>query len=236
MFEELTATLANGQKVPIEYNNLANGIEVPYPTTNQSLVVEDTILYINSSNSNLVDVLSQNPLTINYRVRIESMNQVGFKSFAREDSFFDLDINVEIPFEGKAQGFYYERTEDFNIEDFDGADEADFKLLAENNIPLDIRLQMYFLDAGNQVIDSLFSNTQTPVLFGAPIDASGLANGSTKTTLQSIFRSERFNGVKDAIKTKTTFSLNTPGLGSTSVILSEGQDITISTGVKLKYD
>src|SRR5690606_25412531 len=116
---------------------------------------------------------------------------------------------------------------------YDDVDDAEFKLVVDNAIPLDVEVQAYFLDASNNVIDSLLDAPQR-IVGAAPVDSQGEPTGVTRKITFAPFAEARFQKIKTSatrILLNTAFS--TLNNGNTSVKIYSSQDVKIKMGVKL---
>ena len=79
--------------------------------------------------------------------------------FLTDTSFLSVDVVVELPLYGRAQGVEFSDTFDIDLSDLDRVTNADFKLVADNGFPMDIEMQIYFYDnAGDEIIQSTATN------------------------------------------------------------------------------
>jgi len=74
-----------------------------------------------------------------------------------------ITLDTEIPLYGKLNGITVSDTLAIDLSDLKEADveSSSLKISAQNEMPLDARIQIYFLDDGHSVVDSLFTTNQT---------------------------------------------------------------------------
>jgi len=148
------------------------GLPVPFslnaPTIAQLGQRVKTSIVLNKQNSNIDDFLNLLPQKIEYGVE-GIINPAGSAPghFVMDTSYFDVEIEIEIPLEGYASGFTLQDTLAFAFdEDPEMIDWIIFRVNAESTFPFDAKVQVIFLDDNYQIIDSLFDK-QTRIIPGA---------------------------------------------------------------------
>ena len=96
-------------------------------------------------------------------------------NFMADTSKLRVTLNTEIPLYGKITGITVIDTLDVDLSDINKTKVRDgsFKVTAQNELPLDARIQVYLLDAQFQVMDSIFASNQTHLVKASTVDASG---------------------------------------------------------------
>lgn len=86
-----------------------------------------------------------------------------------------ITLNTEIPLYGKLNGITLSDTLSVDLSDLKEADveSSSLKITAQNELPLDARIQIYFLDAGHAVQDSLFTTAQTYLVRASALTPAG---------------------------------------------------------------
>ncbi|MEO6037547.1 MAG: hypothetical protein ABIQ93_03970, partial [Saprospiraceae bacterium] len=100
--------------------------------------------------------------------------------------------------------------------------------------PISALLQMYFLDANANRIDSLFSSGPQPLLNAAPIDANGKATGTTRTENFIPMSASRFDRIRQAKKAFLQTSFTTAENGTVPVKLIATNKAVIKMGLKVR--
>jgi hypothetical protein len=142
------------------------GLPVPFllnsPTIAQLGQRVKTSIELNKQNSNIDDFLNLLPQKIEYGVE-GIINPAGVTpgNFMMDTSYFEVEVEIEIPLEGYASGFTLADTLEFSMdEDLDILEYILFRVNAESTFPFDARLQVTFLDENYQILDSLFGAPQ----------------------------------------------------------------------------
>lgn len=107
----------------------------------------------------------------------------GQQQFISDSSRFSVDLEVELPFWGRATLFAMQDTLDFNVADaikdsgdftMDNIEYVMFKLNVENGMPMDVIFQLYFTDTLFNVYDSLFyTPTESQIIQSGVLNSAG---------------------------------------------------------------
>jgi hypothetical protein len=152
---------------PYDVSLAGPGLPVPFmlnaPTINQVGQFANTSLILNKGNSNIDDFLNLLPNVIEYGVEgVINPSGVVPGNFVLDTSYFNVEVEIEIPLEGYASGFTLQDTMDFSfdtdIEQINMIDWILFRLNAESTFPIEATVQVVFLDSNYTVLDSLFKN------------------------------------------------------------------------------
>lgn len=173
------------RQLGVESVFLRNGIAFPYPNINEVGQTKRDTFTFNKSNSNLDVLFGSGPVAVAYDVDAFTNpdGNTGQKGFITDKSFYRVQVEVELPLYGSVSNFVAQDEYPINLEQYNNIKALEFKLVADNEIPLDIALQGYFLSSSGQVIDSLFQGA-TQIVPGALTNAEGISTKpSTKTTL-----------------------------------------------------
>ncbi len=231
VFNVITVT---GAILPLQSPYVTNGINFPYPAMNEVGQVKTDRFVFNKHNSNIDVILGAGPVAVDYDVNALTNpdNNPGIRGFITDESYYRVRVEVELPLHGRASGFVARDTFDLNLGDLTGVDFAEFKLFTENELPLDIELQAYFLDAEGRPLDSLF-NTQQLVVRSTGVNAQGLAVGKATQSQIVPFSDARFERIKTARRVAIAASFSTLNNGTRSIKVLANQQIRIKLGAKL---
>jgi hypothetical protein len=147
-------------------------------------------LIVNKSNSNVTEFVSNLPNQMSYDFDIK-FNPIGNVSnnndFLYINTGVSVNLDAEIPLNFRASNLIIIDTSDFTIDSTSQEDASRIKdgfinLYAQNWYPFDLTAQFYLLNEDNQIIDSVFSSSQT--LKGA-IPKFGIVDAPFSSTLQS---------------------------------------------------
>lgn len=231
----LDVVTVRNEVLPLQSTYVINGIDFPYPSFAELGQVKRDSFYFTRDNSNIDKILSASPKAIEYDVDAVTnpTNNRNIRGYITDQSYYKVNMEVELPLYGRAAGFTIRDTLDLNFDEYDNVTDAEFKLVVDNGIPLDVVVQGYFLNASNQVIDSLLTAPQT-VIASAPVDANGVANGTQQKITLIPIAEERFIKIRDqAQRLWINASFSTLNNGITSVRVLNSQQVRIRLGAKL---
>ena len=173
----------SGNIFPLESTYIATGIDFAYPTAQEQGQTKTTYFTFDKTNSNIKQIFNDKIVRVVYD--IDAIPNPDFDesvtNFLNDQSFFKVNVDVEIPMHLKANDFVVGDTFNIDLKDFDDAKQATFKTIVTNGFPVDIFLQGYFLNESNQTIDSLFNGAPIS-LEGPPVGGNGKATTTTSVT------------------------------------------------------
>jgi hypothetical protein len=200
-----------------------------------------TIFTVNNTNSTdgggmvaLKTALSKGPQKITYAVNPVLGNQKGF---IKDDSKITIIGKLIIPFYGRISSYSLQDT--FAISKIQYADSIDlleFYIKTENRVPIEMRLQVYFVDTTNSYarIDSFFTDP-LPLLKAPVVDLAGasVSPGIDEQTVS--FPHARIKPLEKANRLIVKANMQTPNPGSQDVkfFKTNNLDIKISMHAKL---
>ena len=185
----LKVSVFNSFSVPIDFNFLY--LDAINPDKNPSVIpfrADDTVgiqplelprpanfttgittKILNRTNSNIDSVLSFLLQKVAYDSEAQ-FNPDGVpppgqqRNFITDTSDIGLDVEFRIPFNGRATNFLLIDTIPFTFDATDIADNGTVRIIADNGFPIEIDLQVGFLDSNNVEFDSLFDNGSMPAI------------------------------------------------------------------------
>jgi len=124
-----------------------------------------TEINIDRTNCNIASALETEPNQFFYKTKAITNPEGpgGISNFVTDSSRVDVDLEVILPFWVKAEDFTLEDTVDFDF-DKELGDISEFinylrvTLEAENGLPLEADLQVYFTDLNYNILDSMFTD------------------------------------------------------------------------------
>ncbi|HFB99597.1 MAG TPA: hypothetical protein ENJ53_02220 [Phaeodactylibacter sp.] len=215
---------------------LDNGVSFNFPSVMEAGQFKTTVIEINASNSNLSDVISSNPQQLNYKLNAMTnpLNDPNIKGFVMDTSRFDVDVELEIPVWLSASNFAVEEINEFDASFLDDVESAKFKLITENGMPVEAGVQVYFLDANNVVLDSLFSGGNQNLIPAAQVDSDGkvTASGMGNETVE--INEARLQNFRNATQISIKGLVSTTDTGSVAVKFYTDYEMSFKLGVEAK--
>ncbi len=199
-----------GGTIEIEGPGLPEEWIINYPQTENRFAY--TQFELNAENSNISDVIENSPdyLTIEVSGVVNPENVV-MENFANENSTVTLTAEIEMPLYGSTGDLTLEDSYEFYFEEnLQEIETATFNVVFTNAFPMDVNMQLYFLDSQTGILDSLFTQPQT-IEHGETDNATMHVNNPAETLFTVNFTAERLNRIKQetaAIKIRSL--LKTP--------------------------
>jgi hypothetical protein len=227
--QNLTAHTADGNLIPLNYA-FEDGYIINYPSLTEIGLDKADQIILDKNNSNIISAINALPQYITYEIvaimNPESSTTVGFIS---ENSTITGNLEIEIPIEGTASGFTLETSADFTMEEAGEIAYATFKLVTNNEIPVDLNMQLYFMDENNNIIDSLFEGPQN-ILAAPEIGANNTLLSSSEEINFIEISTERLNTIRQAKRIKTKAALSTANNGTVPVSIRSTQKVDVKMG------
>jgi hypothetical protein len=168
-FTTLEARKAGATPVPFVLNP-ANPITVAFPSTLGTSATTPV------SVTNAKQVLDFAPSEIYYQLNAR-VNQglASGNNFLADTSKMRVNLDVEVPLFGYASGIELRDTAKIDLSNLTESEiqSASLKVDVTNDMPLDARIQLYLADDKYVIIDSLFETSQTQLIKGSTVTASG---------------------------------------------------------------
>jgi hypothetical protein len=148
---------------------------IPVPTDIFSGIANGTIEY-NKQNSNLVEFIALPPnskisyggeIAFNKGNVVTSLNP----NFIRAESTFSVDVALELPMELQISTLSFSDTSAISGKNFDKIESADLLINSKNGIPLDLDMQLFFIDTISK--QQYGTSKKTRMLSAAKKDAAG---------------------------------------------------------------
>ncbi len=213
---------------------LDEGIDFDYPRLNEVGVTKKTVFAFDKNNSNIDSILGAGPVAVDYDMDALPNPDLDttITGFMTDTSAFRVQVEVELPIYGQSVGFAARDTIDLDFSAYEDAEYVEFKLIAENQMPLQIDLQLYFADAGGQLLDSLFQQARA-VVEAAPVDANGLVTEEVQTVSIIPLEADQFARIKSAQKVFMEVAFSTYHNGMTPVKVFANQALEVRMGMKV---
>lgn len=215
----VVSTINNGLVTPITFNGV-NPFDIAAPDLAHFGESVHTDLPINKDNSNIKEAMETSPNHLNYTASAitNAQGRSGPYNFVTDSSTMDLGVEVVLPLWVKAEGFSLQDTVDFDFEkevgtNTDMIDYFRLSLTTDNGIPVETKIQVYFLDINKVVIDSLFRDTDV-FLDPAEVGADEKVTVPTHFVKQVEYNQTQLTAIKPTKFAVVKASVNTPAIGT----------------------
>jgi hypothetical protein len=185
----------------------------------------------------LKDALSTAPQTVEYSINpYISSNSIGF---VKDDSRIKVIGELRIPFYGSITSYALQDTFDLEL-DFlkdDYVESAEFDIHSVNKVPLELTLQVYFVDtaSGWARIDSFFVDNK-PILKAPQVDINGILISPGTDEIVCVFDRARLMNLKPTNKLILKASMKTPNAPTTNVKVFSSSSLHIKISARVKGD
>lgn len=213
----------NGQFTSITGGNLpAPGVPtvLGYPGLLEIGDVKVDSFILNADNSNLFTVLETGPSEL--RLDVEGrINPLGTEyNFVTDSSEYNVLLELYLPLNGYADNLVVRDTLDFVFSDFynkppEEIDSLIMRFNFTNGFPLNIKVQSYFYDENDVLLDSLFHDPEDPASF---IPAATDSDGDGKVeppadpyAVQVPLSRQQIDNISSSSYMVVYYTLTTPG-------------------------
>lgn len=194
---------------------------------------------IDETNSNLPQFLSSLPskLEVDFDAVLNPSGATS-QNFVLDESEIDVQLRLEVPLVGRFQELIASDTVDFNGEDIlQDLESILVQTRTINELPFDLDLQIFFIDAQGNVVDQLFDNG-SQLLISGEVDDNGDVISSSESVLRTTINEAKAERLENAVSAIISTSISTFNNGAQSVKITESQQVTIKLGIEavLKLD
>lgn len=229
----LNASTKRGE-MPIDASAI-DGVDINYPLLAERGVSKSTVLQIDYTNSNIVEVFDAQLTELEYGLTAiaNPEDNQNLTVFIEDTSSFKAEVIVDVPVIGRTENFVAIENFDVPFEDIDQITEGEFKLIIENELPIGAQMQFYFLQGNKLIIDSLFQSV-SQLVEPANIDDGGNVIGARETTTFILIDAAKMQHIieADQIQVKATFQ--TADNGQKDVIIKADQELNFRMGLRFK--
>ena len=143
----------------------------PYEEVTANYLISNT-----STNPSLSQLMLTKPQVLKTSVDANLASPEGNQSFVMDSSRLKVDMEARFPLYGFINDFHFTDTTEADFDGIAGGPDdpsevqaATVRVHVVNQLPLDVQVQIYFLDSTMQLLDSLFQQQQ-PVVQSAPVN------------------------------------------------------------------
>lgn len=232
VINDFAVTTVDGERLTVSSDLITSGIDFPFPPLDAVGESRTATFVFDRSNSNIVELLSSNPLALEYDIDVQTHpgGHTEEKGFLTEESTYSVRLEVDLPLDGQVDQFVLRDTTGLDLGELQELTEAEFKLIADNGIPLDADVQVYFLDAMNGVLDSLFTD-EAQRIAGAQMNGDGISTTPVSTEQILPYPPERLDALRQAKNLALNVRLSTESNMGSDVRIFQNQNIAIRLGV-----
>ncbi len=231
-FNDITVTTITNQKKPVEGTFMTSGFGLAYPQMSQMGKYLTSSKVMDKTNSNIVELFGEELKAVDYDMDFVVCPNGPENGFVAKSSRVDLGLKAELPFEGKVSD--YKVVKDFDVKfTNEYVKAAVIKLQAKNQIPMDARIQMYFLDNAGIVLDSLVASNGVMAIASAVVDPSGNVIHAEEWQEEMPISQEKWERIRSTANVRLVTSFTSSAGGSVPVRVKANQHVELNAGIQL---
>lgn len=223
----------SGQKIALQ-SPLVAGVNLAFPALTETNLSKKTTLIIDSKNSNMSDILASYPTALSQTmVGVTNLDNTSKNAgFLNDDSRLKASVSIEIPLIGTAENFTAYDTLVLDLSKFSEVVAAEFKITTDNEMPIDMALQGYFVSSTGAIIDSLVLK-EPLILRGAPTTTAGTTVGTSLAYNFIKMDAAKFTRIRSAKKIIMKYSVSSTNNGVNPVRFNSAQKFGVKLGVRV---
>jgi hypothetical protein len=223
----------DGQNLKLESILLDEGIDFAYPSFDEVGETKTTIVEFNSDNSNIKELFEQRASKVTYDIdALINSEDPDFIGFLTDTSFFRIKVDINLPIEGNVNELILEESTEVDLSGYEDVEELSIKLNAINGFPLDIGVQVYFLDINENLIDSLFID-EALIIPGAQVNTADIVVTPEILNQTEVVEEERIGPLLDTRIIKVRGQFDT-GKYDRAVKLFDTYALNFNIGAQVK--
>jgi hypothetical protein len=233
-FGSLKGISSSGEDIYLSGSFLDTPLLIQYPDEVGGM--ETTEVLIDETNSNINEILCSLPNSIEYAFvgHVNPDNNTDIH-FVADTSMVGASMFMEIPMFGYVENLIVYESYDFDGDIFNDLDNALIYISAENGLPLDAKIQAYFLDGDNNLMDSLFYETNH-VFVAALVDEEGFVSSSSSSSVELMVGEERLEKISLAETVELRMLLNSSNSPEQSVHFTSNDRLSIQISGQTTMD
>lgn len=225
------------QSADLESPLVASGFDFLYPSLAEAGQTKRTTFYFDRQNSNIKDIFHLYPTYLDYQINAisnpdEIVNLIGFTT---DSSYFALSVQVELPLIGTASEFEESKTYAVDFSGLKDINEAELKLVTENEIPVEIDAQATLLDEEGNELGQLL-NEYTRILQAAPVGPDGMSVGSSRQETYIPADANLMEKLRMARQIRVDARFSTSQMGQQDVTVRHTDRVDIRMGIRAKLN
>ncbi len=202
---------------------------------------------ISLGNQKAVDFINYQPSQIRYKMDTKTNSSTAIPNttfFVLDTSKFKVDLHVELPLHGTANGLTFADTMEFALPETEGLESVIIRTYFKNGFPMDVDMQVYLgtLNSNSKIFTplsepygSLFKPAKNIVAAGA-IDGNGKVIAQTEKTTDILITRAMLDAWKGAthVLIRGITSTNNTGVGNVKFYFNDALEAKIGIQSKFK--
>jgi len=232
---------------------ISNNLAITKATNIGDTTHSDYVINNSNSSPQVKLFMEEKPDVIDYSVDLQ-INPAGVTpNFLTRESRIWANAKVILPLDAHVTGFTLNDTNNTKIKDLIGIGAADadnvknilLRIIADNSLPIETKLQAYFTDSNNVIIDSLFDAGSEDLLPAATINFSvptshidyGKVTSPTRNIIDISISNTKYKKLVDNHQSKIIYKATTGTVGAgTSKYVKFTPDNYVNLKIGAKID
>jgi hypothetical protein len=229
-FTKFVAELNDGSTMPVIKSPYPDSAVVKSATVRGELKV-DTTFKFDDVHSNINAILAAKPkkLIYGFESKTYGVKPIGF---VQDTSHLYVNTRLEVPLSISIKNVAFVQSFSSDLSGIPTTESAAIQINTENDFPISIKLQVYFLDKDSVKLDSLNSTNQDIIGPGTRINNVQTASKKTVTMLLNATQLSKIKATGKIIKIKAM--AQTPAIPTFSKFYAD-QKIRINMGILVKH-
>lgn len=241
LFDLTAYSQKTGTETDITFNPGVNPFLINAPNMSQLGQSVVTEISVNKTNSNINQVTNTTLSYIDYSARAIT-NPGGLPTqdnFVLDSSKASVDFEVVLPMDLRAEDFELEDTVDFDLSDIpEEGDEVEIdtfkiRLATTNTMPVEIFMQVVFVDSAYNIIDSLFRDGAVDLIRSPEVDTNGIVTQAGVYDKPEDF-TDRVDKMRDTRHAFVRATFETAKQGQKMVKFYSYSELSFKLGTKIK--
>lgn len=227
----------NGNLYDIDLTGISNPASINYPPNSNQTASTD--IHIGANESNIEQIFTPVKKELIHDLAVNLSTPGGEINEIADHSKIDVKVVANLPLELTLSNWTLEATVPL---DFPGEQtvvkNGSIRLLTSNMFPVDVKTQVYFLDANRNLIDSLFANEEdSRILESAGLDANGRSAVPTDKVIDIAFPDDKLTRLLNAefVTIKGTVATG-EAENNKKVRIYENNYIDVKLGLKAQFN
>lgn len=171
---DLMASNKSGQQLVL--TRTPSSFDIPVPANINAGIATGSMIF-DKQNSNIVNFIALPPtgkISYSGKADFNKNNVVTLQNpnFLDMDAIFAIDLAMELPIELQVNNLTFKDTTGITGENFDEIENAELTINAKNGIPLDVDVQLFFIDTISK--SQYGSSKKLKVLTAAQVNSTGV--------------------------------------------------------------
>jgi hypothetical protein len=232
---DLKASNKSGQQLLL--TRTPSSYDIPVPANINAGIATGSMLF-DKQNSNIVSFVALPPsgkISYSGKADFNKSNVVTLQNpnFLDMDATFAIDLAMELPVELQVNNLTFKDTTGITGDNFDQVENAELTINAKNGIPLDVDVQLFFIDTISKT--QYGSSKKLKVLTGAQVSSSGVITPTVTSQPFALDAAEMIN-LRKANGVVFTGTINSPTGGTGVASLYSDSKLELNLVLKSKIN